>query len=80
MTAKLVKMLITGIKPTGLKNRWYTLPPVGTNNGKTIGTKEVINHRVVWSDVKLATGENNIQASASHDDKKLVDQVVWRLH
>jgi hypothetical protein len=49
-------------------------------NGKTIGTKEVINHRVVWSDVKLATGENNIQASANHDDKKLVDQVVWRLH
>ncbi|MDN4501526.1 glycoside hydrolase family 2 TIM barrel-domain containing protein [Alteromonadaceae bacterium BrNp21-10] len=49
-------------------------------NGKTLGTKEVINHRVIWQDVKLAAGENSIQAFTTDEDQKLVDQVSWYLH
>lgn len=49
-------------------------------NGKSSGVKEKdALHRVVWGNVKLEKGKNNIELKSMYNDIELIDKCIWEL-
>jgi len=67
----------TSLVPVGLVTNAATATLVV--NGKRIGTRKVLDHRVLFPDVRLREGANLIRVEAVRSGRRLSDEAIWTL-